>query len=116
MQCWLGISARIGASLAVGERLLSSLACIFAHASRAVGLSTAWDLQGDLALLATPGTRGLPIGHIMAHNADHALNIEFAKALRDSCTEDDLVDAAAQPQEEVVLSDQQEQPQAVQAS
>ena len=103
-------------ALFVVELRSSSLACIFAHVSRAVGLTTAWDLQGDLALLATPGTRGLPIGHIMAHNADHALHIEFAKALRNSCTEDDLVDAAAQLQEDVVLSDQQEQPQPVQAS
>ena len=48
-------------------------------------------LQGDLALLATPGTRGLPIGHITAHNADHALNLEFARALRTACTAKDYV-------------------------
>ena len=53
-------------------------------------------LQGDLALLATPGTRGLPIGHITAHNADHALNIEFAVALQEACSEQDYVDAAPQ--------------------
>lgn len=116
MQCWLRILANLFALVVVGERLVSSLACIFATVIRVVGLSTAWALQGDLALLATPGTRGLPIGHIIAHNADHALHIEFVKALRNSFTEDDLVDAAAQPQQEVAASDQQEQPQAVQAS
>ncbi len=72
-------------------------------------------LQGDLALLATPGIRGLPIGHIMAHSTDHALNIEFAKALRNSYTEEDLVDAAAQPQAEAASDDPQEQPQSAQA-
>ena len=53
-------------------------------------------VQGDLALLATPGTRGLPIGHITAHNADHALNLEFAQALRESCSEEDTVEAVPQ--------------------
>jgi len=48
-------------------------------------------VQGDLALLATPGTRGLPIGHITAHNADHALNLEFARALQTACTAKDYV-------------------------
>ena len=52
--------------------------------------------QGDLALMATPGTRGLPIGHITAHNADHALNLEFARALREACSEEDYTEAAPQ--------------------
>ena len=65
-------------------------------------------LQGDLALLAAPGTRGLPIGHITAHNADHALNLEFARALRESCTEEDFVDAAPQLTAEVAVSESQE--------
>ena len=72
-------------------------------------------LQGDLALLATPGTRGLPIGHITAHNADHALNIEFAVALQEACSEQDYVDAAPQllhessEEEEEQQQQQQEQ-------
>ena len=53
-------------------------------------------LQGDLALLATPGTRGLPIGHITAHNADHALSLEFARAVREACSEEDTIEAVPQ--------------------
>ena len=40
--------------------------------------------------------RGLPIGHITAHNADHALNLEFAQALREACSEEDTVEAVSQ--------------------
>ncbi|KAK9904226.1 hypothetical protein WJX75_007256 [Coccomyxa subellipsoidea] len=50
------------------------------------------DLTGDLALLSADGSQGLPIGHIVAHNADHALHVKFAKALWDACSEDDYVD------------------------
>lgn len=67
--------------------------------------------QGDLALLAAPGTRGLPIGHITAHNADHTLNLEFMRALRESCTEEDYVDAVPQLRndEPEDIEEQQEQ-------
>ena len=68
-------------------------------------------LQGDLALLATPGTRGLPIGHITAHNADHALNIEFAVALQEACSEQDYVEAASQLRKEDLEEEEQQQQQ-----
>lgn len=48
-------------------------------------------MQGDLALLSSDGSQGLPIGHIVAYNADHALHLEFAKALRDACSKKDYV-------------------------
>jgi UDP-3-O-acyl-N-acetylglucosamine deacetylase len=49
-------------------------------------------MQGDLALLAVGGSQGLPIGHIVSFNADHALHVTFAKALRDACTDADYID------------------------
>ena len=57
-------------------------------------------LQGDLALLSGEGSQGLPIGHIVAYNADHALQVKFAQALRAACSKDDYVDTqppAAEP-------------------
>ena len=68
-------------------------------------------LQGDLALLASPGNRGLPIGHITAHNADHVLNIEFAVALQEACSGQDYVEAAAQLRIEGSEEEQEQQQQ-----
>ena len=59
-----------------------------------------WLLQGDLALLSENGNRSLPIGHIVAHNADHALHVKFAKALKEACSADDMVDVQPPPEEE----------------
>ena len=38
-------------------------------------------LVGDLALLAPPGGMGIPTGHIIAFQADHALHAEFMRSL-----------------------------------
>lgn len=35
------------------------------------------DIMGDLALLAPPGGSGMPMGHVVAFNADHALMMDF---------------------------------------
>lgn len=35
------------------------------------------DVLGDLALLAPPGGSGMPMGHVVAFNADHALMMDF---------------------------------------
>lgn len=34
-------------------------------------------VQGDLSLLATPGGRGLPVGHVVAYQPTHALQAAF---------------------------------------
>eukprot|EP00192_Tetraselmis_astigmatica_P005761 CAMPEP_0117668812 /NCGR_PEP_ID=MMETSP0804-20121206/11766_1 /TAXON_ID=1074897 /ORGANISM="Tetraselmis astigmatica, Strain CCMP880" /LENGTH=522 /DNA_ID=CAMNT_0005476763 /DNA_START=111 /DNA_END=1679 /DNA_ORIENTATION=+ len=47
------------------------------------------DLIGDLSLSATGGNQALPIGHIVAYKAGHALHLEFAKALREACSSPD---------------------------
>eukprot|EP00898_Chlorokybus_atmophyticus_P000285 jgi/Chlat1/1257/Chrsp115S01695 len=39
------------------------------------------DLIGDLALLNMNGNPGLPVAHVVAYKASHALHIELAKAL-----------------------------------
>jgi UDP-3-O-acyl-N-acetylglucosamine deacetylase len=39
------------------------------------------DLAGDLALLSQEGQGGLPLGHFVAFNADHALQLKFCTAL-----------------------------------
>lgn len=49
------------------------------------------DMIGDLSLMAPPGGSGLPVGHIMAYKADHALHIEFAKQLQERCEGQELV-------------------------
>lgn len=49
------------------------------------------DLTGDLALLGYMGNQGLPVGHVLAYKANHAMHIEFARALLDACEEDDYV-------------------------
>lgn len=36
------------------------------------------DLIGDLALSAAPGSAGLPVGHVVAFNADHDLTLRHA--------------------------------------
>lgn len=41
------------------------------------------DLIGDMSLLSLGGMSGLPYGHIIAHNADHALHLKFIRALKD---------------------------------
>ncbi|KAI3434519.1 hypothetical protein D9Q98_002592 [Chlorella vulgaris] len=40
------------------------------------------DLLGDLSLLASPGGRGLPAGHIVAFQPTHRLQAEFVQALQ----------------------------------
>eukprot|EP00798_Chlamydomonas_sp_ICE-L_P001914 gene1914-33327_t len=42
------------------------------------------DLIGDLALNATNGNAGLPIGHIVAYKADNDLVLEFVRKLHES--------------------------------
>ncbi|KAG0617863.1 hypothetical protein M758_4G021300 [Ceratodon purpureus] len=39
------------------------------------------DLIGDLALCASPGHAGLPVAHIVAFKASHALHVKFGAAL-----------------------------------
>lgn len=39
------------------------------------------DLIGDLALCASPGHAGLPIAHVVAFKASHALHVKFGAAL-----------------------------------
>jgi UDP-3-O-[3-hydroxymyristoyl] N-acetylglucosamine deacetylase len=39
------------------------------------------DLIGDLALCATPGHAGLPVAHVVAFKASHALHVKFGAAL-----------------------------------
>jgi hypothetical protein len=46
-------------------------------------------LVGDLALLAPPGGMGIPTGHIIAFQADHALHAEFVKSLLVQLGEDE---------------------------
>lgn len=46
------------------------------------------DAQGDLALLARPGGRGMPAGHIVAYRPTHTLHAAFLHQLQqaiDSC-------------------------------
>ena len=52
-------------------------------------------MQGDLALLASKGSRGIPIGHTVAHNADHALQLRFLQALKAAVSDEDYVDVDA---------------------
>ena len=52
-------------------------------------------MQGDLALLASKGSRGIPIGHTVAHNADHALQLKFLRALQETVSDVDYVDVDA---------------------
>lgn len=42
-------------------------------------------LVGALALLGAEGGSGVPCGHVVAFNADHALLLDFARALAASC-------------------------------
>ena len=51
--------------------------------------------QGDLALLARRGSRGIPTGHTIAHNADHGLQLKFLRALQEALSDDDYVDVDA---------------------
>ena len=48
-------------------------------------------LQGDLALLAREGSRGIPVGHIVSHNAHHGLHLKFLQALRAAAAASDYV-------------------------
>ncbi|XP_078429481.1 putative UDP-3-O-acyl-N-acetylglucosamine deacetylase 1, mitochondrial isoform X2 [Wolffia australiana] len=41
------------------------------------------DLVGDLSLLAENGNQGLPVAHLVAYKAGHALHARFASMLRD---------------------------------
>ena len=50
-------------------------------------------MQGDLALMADKGHAGLPMGHIIAYKADHAMHREFALQLKASCSPTDWVNA-----------------------
>lgn len=47
------------------------------------------ELIGDLALLAEGGNSGMPVGHVLAYNADHAIFQKFLEKLKESCTEAD---------------------------
>jgi hypothetical protein len=38
-------------------------------------------LQGDLSLLASPGSQGLPAGHVVAYRANHELHGKFLERL-----------------------------------
>ncbi|KAK9820752.1 hypothetical protein WJX74_011056 [Apatococcus lobatus] len=49
------------------------------------------NLIGDLALLAQPGKGGMPLGHIIAYQPDHDLQLQFLAAIRQAATEDDYV-------------------------
>jgi hypothetical protein len=51
--------------------------------------------QGDLALLARGGSRGIPAGHIVSHNAHHGLHLKFLRALQAAVSEADYVDVEA---------------------
>ena len=48
-------------------------------------------LQGDLALLAQPGKGGVPLGHIIAYQPDHDLQLQFLAAIRQATSDDDYV-------------------------
>jgi hypothetical protein len=39
-------------------------------------------MQGDLSLLAAPGGRGMPAGHVVAYCATHALQAAFVARLQ----------------------------------
>uniref|UniRef100_A0A1D1XG26 UDP-3-O-acyl-N-acetylglucosamine deacetylase n=2 Tax=Anthurium amnicola TaxID=1678845 RepID=A0A1D1XG26_9ARAE len=41
------------------------------------------DLIGDISLLSENGNQGLPIGHLIAYKAGHALHAKFARHLKD---------------------------------
>lgn len=60
------------------------------------------DLIGDLSLSAEGGHSGLPLGHIMAYKADHALHAAFVRELLATTGEDDYADV-----EEVLGSTQE---------
>ena len=47
------------------------------------------DLIGDLALSAAPGCAGLPLGHVLAFNADHDLHARFVRSLVERTGEGD---------------------------
>ena len=40
------------------------------------------DLLGDLSLLAAPGGRGIPAGHVVAYRPTHALQAAFVVAMQ----------------------------------
>lgn len=48
------------------------------------------NLVGDLSLLGVGGASGLPLGHVVAYKADHALVNKFLRALKQSCSDEDL--------------------------
>lgn len=50
------------------------------------------DLIGDLSLAATGGSAGLPVGHVVAFNADHDLHVKFVRALVEKTGADDWVE------------------------
>ncbi|KAK9847002.1 hypothetical protein WJX84_008281 [Apatococcus fuscideae] len=49
------------------------------------------NLVGDLALLAQPGRGGMPLGHIIAYQPDHDLQLQFLAAIRQASSDDDYV-------------------------
>ncbi|KAI8475980.1 MAG: hypothetical protein J3K34DRAFT_464345 [Monoraphidium minutum] len=53
-------------------------------------------LLGALSLLGAGGNSGIPIGHVVAHNADAELMVDFARAFAAACEDADaaLVDTA----------------------
>ena len=79
--------------------LLKTWSCIAIKCPTGAAIwSTNWVLtcmQGDLALLASKGSRGIPIGHTVAHNANHALQLRFLQALKAAVSNEDYVDVDA---------------------
>ena len=53
------------------------------------------DLIGDLALAADAGTAGLPLGHVLAFNADADLHARFVRELVARTRDGDWVELAA---------------------
>ncbi len=49
------------------------------------------DLLGDLALNATDGHSGIPVGHIVAYKPSHQLATLFVRALRERTSSEDWV-------------------------
>mmetsp|Transcript_11759 Transcript_11759/g.22429 ORF Transcript_11759/g.22429 Transcript_11759/m.22429 type:complete len:463 (+) Transcript_11759:218-1606(+) len=56
------------------------------------------DLIGDMALLASNGNAGLPIGHVVAFKAGHELHVKFARKVLEACSKDGPVPAVVRKQ------------------
>lgn len=80
--CW-------NADAGSAAHIVRACACSLSEIRPALG----W--QGDLALLAREGSRGIPVGHIVAHNAHHGLHLKFLRALHAAATDDDYIGVEA---------------------